>query len=530
MPLLRVQSFEDLVRTAALEFAARPFLIDDELLGTLSYSRLAQFVAGLERDFDDLGIPRGAPVATVFHNCGLAALLFLGVMASRRMLVPLNPLSSQDELTYMLDRARCAAVLFDPTHSRVKEAGMGERLTVPITDHRSYVDERSMHGIDGASRIGREASGGAPFVGEVVFTSGSTGRPKGVVLSEGNLLSNAEALAQVYRLASSDRFLTVCPLFHNSGQVFTTLACALVGGSTAAVKSDVGMLHFWRYVTRYGAHWSLGMVSFLALLLSQPGSQGPGKPMRGLLTGGSAIDAALIQNFESRFSVPVRAIYGLTESASIATCEPLDSHPRSLGSSGPALPVCDVRIGPEPGQLASSDNPAAQRRGEIWISGPTIFQEYLADPPLTRLRKQEGWLRTGDVGYFDASGNLFIVDRLDSMLIVGGENVYPAEIERLGALLPGAAQVVLAGIDHEIWRTQLVLVYKAADSSTVSPAQWHRMLAQHVAAHKLPQRYVAVEELGLDEFPRRANGKLDRQRLSVLLKDAVTQRTAEVKV
>lgn len=522
MTVLRVKSFKDLVRTAALERADRAFLIDDELLGSVSYSRVAQFAAGLERSFDELGIPVGAPVATVFHNCGLAALLFLAVMASRRMLIPLNPLSSQDELTYMLDRARCAAVLFDPTHSRVAATGMGERLTLPIADHRSYVDERSMQGP-------YEASNAAQFVGEVVFTSGSTGRPKGVLLSEGNLLSNAEALAEIYRLTSSDRFLTVCPLFHNSGQVFTTLACALVGGSTAAVKSDSGMLHFWRHVTRYGAHWSLGMVSFLALLLSQPGSQGPGKPMRGLLTGGSAVDAALIQNFESRFGVPVRAIYGLTESASIATCEPLDPRPRSLGSSGPALPICDVRIGPEVDQLAASDSPAARHRGEIWISGPTIFEEYIADPELTRSRKQDGWLRTGDVGYFDASGNLFIVDRLDSMLIVGGENVYPAEIERLGALLPGAAQVVLAGIDHEIWRTQLVLVYKAAQPGSVSPAQWHRVLAQHVAAHKIPQRYVAVEELGLDEFPRRANGKLDRQGLSLLLKERFTQRTADGK-
>jgi acyl-CoA synthetase (AMP-forming)/AMP-acid ligase II len=133
------------------------------------------------------------------------------------------------------------------------------------------------------------------------------------------------------------------------------------------------------------------------------------------------------------------------------------------------------------------------------------------------------------VGYFDASANLFIVDRLDSMLIVGGENVYPAEIERLGALLPGAAQVVLAGLDHEIWRTQLVLVYKAAPAGGASPAQWHRVLAQHVTAHKIPQRYVAVEELGLDEFPRRANGKLDRHRLSVLLKNRFSQSTAEVK-
>jgi acyl-CoA synthetase (AMP-forming)/AMP-acid ligase II len=514
--MLRVHSFRDLVASAAQAFGARPFLIEDELLGTVSYSRVAEFAYGLERSFAELRIPVGAPVATVFHNCGLAALLFIGVLASRRVLIPLNPLSSQDELTYMLDRAQCAAVLFDPTHSRVAEAQMGDRTTVSVTEHRLFVEQRSR--LAPGEERGRDASDvSAEFVGEVVFTSGSTGRPKGVVLSERNLLANAAALAEAYRLAGSDRFLTVCPLFHNSGQVFTTLACALVGGSTAAVKSDIGMLHFWRHVTRYRADWSLGMVSFLAWLLSQTGAQGPGHAMRGLLTGGSAIDAALVQSFEARFGVAVRTIYGLTESASIATCEPLDPEPRSLGSSGPPLPICDVRIGAAVDNLAARASPDARQRGEIWISGPTIFREYLGDPDLTCRRKQEGWLRTGDVGYFDERGNLFVVDRLDSMLIVGGENVYPAEIERLGTLLPGAAQVVLAALDDAIWQTQLVLVYQATGRDSISLGQWHRILAQHVAPHKIPQRYLAVEELGLDQFPRRANGKLDRQRLAGLL-------------
>src|SRR5690348_16601115 len=156
--MLRVKSFKDLVATAAREFGGRPFLIDDDLLGTVSYSRVEQFAIGLEHHFDELGIPVGAPVATVFHNCGLAALLFLAVMASRRMLIPLNPLSSRDELTYMLDRAGCVAVLFDPAHSRVPDTGMGERSRVAIADHRSYVDERSMQGLDDASRSELEPS------------------------------------------------------------------------------------------------------------------------------------------------------------------------------------------------------------------------------------------------------------------------------------------------------------------------------------------------------------------------------------
>jgi len=103
------------------------------------------------------------------------------------------------------------------------------------------------------------------------------------------------------------------------------------------------------------------------------------------------------------------------------------------------------------------------------------------------------------------------------MLIVGGENVYPAEIEKLGTLLPGAAQIAVTGIFHKIWQTQLALVYKAIEGARVSLAHWHRILARSVAPHKIPQCYVCIADLGLEEFPLKSNGKLDRQQLSLLL-------------
>jgi acyl-CoA synthetase (AMP-forming)/AMP-acid ligase II len=290
----------------------------------------------------------------------------------------------------------------------------------------------------------------------------------------------------------------------------------LVGGSTVAVKSDVGMFNFWKYVHKYGAHWSLGMVSFLGLLLSR--KDGPiAGGMRGLLTGGSAIDAGLVREFESRFGVPVRTVYGLTESSSIATCEFRDPTPRALGSSGRPLPLVDVRIVGESGDLLPADDPLSRRPGEIWISGPTIFDRYIADPEMTASRKRGAWLQTGDLGYFDNTGNLFVVDRLDSMLIVGGENVYPAEVERLCTQLPGAAQIVLTGVNNRIWGKELVLVYKAESGASPSTRKWHAILGSELASFKLPWRYVSIEELGLEEFPRKTNGKLDRQAIATAL-------------
>jgi acyl-CoA synthetase (AMP-forming)/AMP-acid ligase II len=516
--MLQAQTFSALLRDASARFRSQPFLLDDPMLGTVSYSEVLHFANGLETQFEELGIEVGAPVATLFHNCGVAALLFLATIASRRVLIPLNPLSTAYELEYALNRAQCVAVISDPVHRRCGD--FGGRPTIEVTDHREYFAKRcetSTRMNVGPNRYDAEDK----FIGEVVFTSGSTGRPKGVVLSERSVLANALALAKVYELRNTDRFLTVCPLFHNSGQIFTTLACVFAGGSTVIAKSDVGMLHFWSYIDKYRPQWAFGMNSFLAMLLA--GTEAPNESsfMRGLLTGGSAIDGSVVRQFESRFGVPVRTVYGLTETASISTCEYLDPSPRSLGSSGRPLPICRVRIDSLRNSSTFND-PVAYERGEILINGDNLFERYVGDPDLTRQRKHEGWLYTGDIGYFDEVGNLFVVDRTDSMLIVGGENVYPAEVEKLCTFLPGAAQTVLAGINHTIWGTELVLVYKAKTDAQPSISLWHQILAEKLTAAKLPQRYLAVEDLGLIDFPRRENGKLDRQAIAARLEAWMT--------
>jgi acyl-CoA synthetase (AMP-forming)/AMP-acid ligase II len=516
--MLRVSTFKELLHEASRFYGDQPFLADDEALGHVSYAEMLQFAAGLEKQFEELGIPVGASVSTLFHNCGISVLLFLSVIACRRTLVPLDPLSTRSELTFLLEKSQCVAVILDPSHVRSREFG-GMRVIL-ITDHRRYFRERL--GRVGYSDFARASDTDVPgIIGEIMFTSASTGRQKGVLLSERSLIANAKALAYAYDLSARDRFLTVCPLFHNSGQVFTTLACALVGGSTVAVKSDVGMLHFWHYADKYRANWSLGMTSFLALLLSRKDAPARPETMYGFLIGGSVIDAGLVQRFEKRFGVPVRTIYGLTESTSISTCEWRDPNPRSPGSSGRPLPACVVRIMRHDGNLAAPGEPPFQMRGEIWISGETIFERYVSDPDLSVAKKRDNWLQTGDVGYFDEFGNLFVVDRLDSMIIVGGENVYPAEVERLCSCLPDAEQVVLVGIDHEIWGKELVLVYRARRGTDPDFGAWHRILTETISSAKLPQTYVDICDLGLGEFPRKGSGKIDRSAIANLLQTKI---------
>ena len=147
--MLTVSSFRELLEAGAQRFANLPFLAADEFGEPVSYKALLEFARGLEIELEELNIPIGEPVATVFHNSGTAVLFFLSVIASGRVLVPLNPASSQDELTYMLTRAKCAAVFYDPTHARASD--MGDRPTIKVIDHPTYYRKQCGRGRDTAN-------------------------------------------------------------------------------------------------------------------------------------------------------------------------------------------------------------------------------------------------------------------------------------------------------------------------------------------------------------------------------------------
>ena len=409
--MLRVRTFRQLIHGASDCFGERPFFVDDRFLGTVSYTDLLRFSSGLEIQLDALGIPVGARVATLFNNCAMAALLFLGVIASGRVLVPLNPRTTRDELEYVLDKVACAAVIVDPVYATTRN--YGGRTTIPVPDHHQYFARRYAERAAG-SNVSRVANSMGFLSGEIVVSTGSSTRPSGVVLSEDSLICSAAALAEVYELRSADRFLTVCPLFQSNGQVFTTLACALTGGWTVAVDPDLAMRHFWGHVEKYRPSWSFSTPALLSALLADPEEPTYQAPTGGLLVASSASDATLVRRFETRFRIPVRMVYGRSETASISTCEYLDPEPRSLGSCGRPLPICRVRIDEKSISDSHRHGSGEHRRGEILISGANVFDGYVGNPGLSACRKCDGWLRTGDVGYFDELDNLFIVDRLDS--------------------------------------------------------------------------------------------------------------------
>jgi acyl-CoA synthetase (AMP-forming)/AMP-acid ligase II len=502
-----LKELRNLLDWAADSFGESTFLrpVEDDR-PAVSFQDVRHFALGLDRYLDARGVAAGGRVAVVLHNSSLAALLFLGVIACRRVLVPLNPKSGQEEFTYILDQTEPGLVLYDPAAAdRLALDVLAERA-VALTDEERFLSDTLDDGRTAAAEgtgYGSTDPADGERDAEIVFTSGSSGRPKGVVLSHRSLLADSFALGQRFAVTAEDRFLTVCPLFHNSGQVFTTLTPLWCGAVTTAVRSEIGMVKFWAMVDRFQPHWTLVVNAFLGLLLSRGGRSDAGS-LRGLLSGGSRLSPELIDDFEAAFNLPVHQVFGLTETTSVSTCEP-DERPRKVrGSAGRALPCCAIRI------VADGVDVAPGEPGEIWISGDNLFTGYLNQPELTAEKLTDGWLHTGDLGTLDEEGNLFIIDRIDEMVIVGGENVYPSEIEAMVPRLPGIREAIAVAVSHPVMGHEILLVHTPEPDMEQDPVKWREILVQGLSVFKVPRRYVAVDELGLPALPRAANGKILR--------------------
>jgi acyl-CoA synthetase (AMP-forming)/AMP-acid ligase II len=189
---------------------------------------------------------------------------------------------------------------------------------------------------------------------------------------------------------------------------------------------------------------------------------------------------------------------------------------RARGSAVPALPSCEVAVFDHEGQRVAADV-----AGEVWIRGDNIFDRYYELPEITAGKLIDGWLHTGDLGRIDADGNLFILGRFDDLVIIGGENVYPAEVEKHVPLLDGVAQGFLVAVPHQVMGVELVLVYRPEEGAPPAPERWRAELVRHLSVFKVPRRYVTLAELGLVEVPRTPAGMLDRRSLTSVTAEAL---------
>jgi long-chain acyl-CoA synthetase len=500
----QLSDFGTLVQRSAETFGGDVFLRPAEHgVDPLSFRDVEQFVRGFEVFLEKAGVAPGESCAVISNNTTAMVLQFIAMIATDRVFVPINPNSSADDITFIVDDCSAKAVVYERSLEEKASFLKESCELVPVGSPDEFIAEVMALAKERPARQSQPKPGS---IAEIVYTTGSTGRPKGVQLTHRNLFADLFGIGEAFGFTRGEKFLTVTPLFHNSGQIMTTLIPLYCGGVTTVIRPDMGFINFWHYVDTYEPAWTLVMPSHIALMLDRKDVSRKGT-LKGILCGGAKIEPQTQKEFERRFSVPIFCNYGLTESTSIATCVRPEDADRASGSVGRPLSINEVKI------FKSNREAAANEVGEIWIRGDNIFAGYVNLPGVYAEKVQFGWLHTGDLGFTDATGAIHIVDRIDNMVLVGGENVYPSEIERFVPELEGVSEALLVAIPDRIMGRELILVYRLAPGATAKVKEWKQHLFSKLVSFKVPRRFIDVKDVGLEDFPRSQSGKLLRKRL-----------------
>ena len=460
----------DWIAEAARRFPERTALVVGERAWTF---------ADLDRDVESLaarlharGLKAGDRLATVLPNGTLAATLPFAALRIGATLVPLNARLSATEVQWQLRHCYPRIVVRDASdlaESREPEAESRE----PRAESRQPTANTQL---------------------AIIYTSGTTGRPKGAMLTVGNFAASAAASAAVLGVRDDDRWLAVLPLFHVGG--LSILLRSAMQGTCAVVHDRFDAAAVNRAIDHEGITIASFVPVMVERLLDARGDRPFPKRFRFALTGGGPMPRSLLERC-LRAGIPIATTYGLTEATSqVATLVPGEVA-RKPGAAGHPLPGIELRI-------------EGGNEGEILVRGPTVMAGYLDDPEATAAAIRDGWLHTGDIGFVDDDGFLFVLDRRDDLIVTGGENVYPAEIEAVLAAHPAIAEAVVIGEPDARWGKRVVAVVRLREDAP--PLAAEAMIAfcrDRLAGYKVPREIRVVGEA----LPRTASGKLQRSRL-----------------
>jgi O-succinylbenzoic acid--CoA ligase len=480
---------------------------------TWGFAELDAEATSAARRLAALGVRDGDRVATLLPNGAGPAILVHAALRAGATLVPLNLRLSATELAWQLaDAAPRVVVVCRETAALFAEAR--RRAELPGTLRAVSLDSGgaqpdlvvldAVREADVAPRLVHDADA----VLALIYTSGTTGRPKGAMLTVGNFWWSAVGSALNLGSHADDRWLACLPLFHVGG--LSILLRAAIYGITAEVHDGFDAAAVNRALDRDGVTIVSVVAVMLQRMLDERGDRAYPASLRCVLLGGGPAPRPLLERC-ARAGVPVVQTYGLTEATSqVATLAPEDAL-RKLGSAGRALYPNVLRIAPDHG-----GEPRPGEAGEILVRGPVVMAGYAGRPDATAQAIVDGWLHTGDVGYLDADGYLYVLDRRDDLIVTGGENVYPAEVEAVLTVHPWVAEAAVIGVEDDVWGRRVVALVRLANGIDTGPAG--AALTAHcreaLAGFKVPREIRVVAE----PLPRTASGKLRRgelRRLSV---------------
>jgi malonyl-CoA/methylmalonyl-CoA synthetase len=492
-----VDNLFELFRSRFPADRSRPFI---EVPGgpVHSYGDLETASARYAHVLIEAGVSPGDRVAMQVDKSPEAIFLYLACLRAGAVLLPLNTAYQTDELDYFLSDAAPAAIVCQPARldqltGLVAKTGIKAQVLTLGADGTGSLTERAQ---DKAADFATVPRGGDD-IAAILYSSGTTGRPKGAMMSHVNLGSNATTLHKLWGWRPDDVLLHALPIFHTHG-LFVAINCVLLNGTAMIFcpKFDAEQV-----IDLFGrATLFMGVPTFYTRLLTSPNlNTAACGHMRLFISGSAPLLVETFDGFKDRTGFTILERYGMTEGG-MFTSNPLVGE-RRAGTVGPALPDVQMRVTDEGGRVL----PAGEV-GVLEVKGPNIFKGYWNMPEKTKAEfTADGFFKTGDVGVIDAAGYISIVGRAKDLIISGGYNVYPKEVEDVIDRMDGVVESAVIGMPHPDFGEAGLAVVVAAPGAGVSVDAVIRDLKGRLANYKVPKQVVIVAEL-----PRNAMGKVQK--------------------
>nr|CAD6620184.1 long-chain-fatty-acid--CoA ligase [Pseudorhizobium flavum] len=501
-----------------------------------TYAELDEGVDRLARGLIAWGVIRGDHVAVMAGNSPEWVLLEYALARIGAVLVTVNTALKRDEIGYILSQGQVSTLFFSRWQRGYDVGAAISTLTPDLTlltricgleddDAPATMGWKAL--LDGGGSISDDALAEVSDqvcpsdIAQIQFTSGTTGSPKGAMLRHRSIVNNARLMAARAGFVPEDRLLSAMPLFHTAGCVCNVLGMLMAGGCLILMPSfdarDMVAL-----VEREGATIINAVPTMYLRMLEELDAMGSGQPalssLRIAFTGGTSIPPELMRRLKMRFGAEPMIIMGMTEASPIITqTNPADDFERKITTAGIPLPHTELRIG-EPG---TGTTLACGQVGELLIRGYQITAGYFDMPDATeKAISPDGWLSSGDLAVLDEDGHLTIVGRIKDMLIRGGENIFPVEIEKFLQTHPDVTDAYVVGVPDPDLGEEIFAFVRLRDGARVGEHELKQFCRANLSRQKMP-RYVRV----IETLPMTANGKVQKFALRELAARLMTEET-----
>lgn len=507
------RNFGDLAYVPMRAFPDRPAVIQDGV--TLTYAQLDARMKRVGGMLHALGVSQGRRVALLFPNEWPFVELCFGSMRAGVVPVPLNARLGYETLRYCVEHSDAEVLVASQT--LVEQA---ERLTADVPTLRMLVvtgePPRGAHAYEPLLEEASPEFESVPVAPDDIcmqpYTSGSTGRPKGVLLTHGGQFWNADMVRRIMMFDETDRALVAVPLYHKNAMASAVKPLLMAGGALV-ILPGFDAANVIKAISRYRCTYLTGVPAMFRMILNQKAllAEHDMSSLRWAACGSAMVPPDLLAEFQDTFHAGISEGYGLTEGGPVVFESPRFG-PRKIGSTGLPLPGCEVRV-----VTAEGRDAGAGEAGELWTRNPGLAKGYYKAPEITAQKfDAAGWLHTGDLVRRDEDGYYYILGRLDDMINVGGENVYPKEVEDTLLLHPAVREAFVVPVAHAVKGEAPVAFVVLHAGHAASEDELKQFFLARGPAYAHPRAVLFIEAA-----PLGSTGKLDRTALKARAREQV---------